>query len=367
MKYNRKLKILHFVYDHPDNPWVGGGGALRTWAVNNILSKRHDITVMCGAFPEALNQEKPFKVSFLGKAKNYLESRLKFIWQSRSIDFKPYDIIVEEFSYYAPIFSRFSKKPAVTIIQSNHGFKALNYHPFYGWISIITQYFLLPQRKSVILVSEHLRSAISHKTLISIIPQGADIPDNLPSDSQDYVLYLGRLDVQIKGLDILIKAWSQIPSNLSDTFPLYIAGGGDEDKVFELINLTGAKNVRLIGRLDHNDAMAAIRKAVFLCVPSRMEGSPVVIYEAFALGKPIIGNSIPALKDVVPHGKAGILVPLENSLAFKRAIEMLLTDAKLRLHLSKGAAQLGKEFNWDKIAEKQEEFYFKTANIFYNK
>ena len=177
------MKILHFCYDHPDNPWVGGGGAGRTWHVNKYLSKKHDITVLCGGFPGAVQKGEPFHVSFLGSAKKYVESRLKYVWNSRRVDTSSYDLVVEEFSYYAPIFSRFRGKPAVTIIQSNHGLSALGFHPVYGVVSLISQYLVLPYRKNVIIVSEHLRPAVNKAVCTATIGQGAEIPEELPPAS----------------------------------------------------------------------------------------------------------------------------------------------------------------------------------------
>ena len=349
------MKILHFCYDHPDNPWVGGGGAGRTWHVNKYLSRKHDITVLCGGFPGAVQKGEPFHVSFLGSAKKYVESRLKYVWNSRRVDTSCYDLVVEEFSYYAPIFSRFRGKPAVTIIQSNHGLSALGFHQVYGVVSLISQYLVLPYRKNVIIVSEHLRPAVNKAVCTATIGQGAEIPEELPPASEDYVLFLGRLDFKIKGLDMLIKAWASIPSD-KRKIPLVIAGGGDDAKVKDYIRQVGAENIVLIGSLNHFEALSYIRKAAFVCVPSRMEGSPLVVYESLALGKPIIGTSIPSIRALLNHNENGILVSPEDSEALAQAILVLFDDTK-RKTLMKGAKKAGEKFSWKNIAEKQETFY----------
>ena len=355
----KRLRILQLIYDHPDNPWCGGGGAGRTWAINSILSERHNITTFCGSFPGAKLQDNPFKIRFFGNAKHYIESRVKFMWGSRRLDTSPYDLIVEEFSYYAPIFSRFSTRPIVTVLQGRHGFKALQYRGLFGLISLISEYVVLKMRRSVVIVSDHLRSVVHPKAHIIVIGQGASIPADLPPTSEEYILFLGRLDIWHKGIDILIDAWSHLNS-IDKAFPLVIAGGGDSAKVKELINRKGAEDVHLIGRLEHSQALYAINKAAFLCMPSRMEGSPLVLYEAFALGKPVIGTSIPALKGLIPHGIAGLQVPPEDPKALADAIETLIGDPAMRSRLARGALEIGKEYNWGKIAEKQEEFYWRT-------
>ncbi|MBN1625854.1 MAG: glycosyltransferase family 4 protein [Deltaproteobacteria bacterium] len=358
-----RLRILQLIYDHPDNPWCGGGGAGRAWAINNILAHHHDITVLCGGFPNAKPQDNPFKVRFFDKAKAYVESRVKFMQESRKIDPKPYDLVVEEFSYYAPIFSRFSCRPLVTILHGTHGLNALRYRGLYGILSMVSEYLLLPRRRSVIVVSEHLRPSVKRADRVLVIGQGAEIPDNLLPATEEYVLFIGRLDVWHKGLDTLINAWSRLPLD-PPSMPLYIIGGGDQKKIRTLINSAGADNIFILGRLDHAGAMSAIRKAAFLCMPSRMEGSPLVLYEAFALGKPVIASSIPAFDGLVQHEVNGLLVSPENPYELAKAIGKMIADVDLRSHLSRGAFEKGKEFNWDKIAEMQEKFYLETVEGF---
>jgi glycosyltransferase involved in cell wall biosynthesis len=353
---NRKLRILHFIYDHPDNPWCGGGGARRTWEINSILASRHDITVFCGGFPGAVPQEEPFKVRFLGKSRNYIESRLKFMVKSHGLNVEKYDLVVEDFSAYSPTFPLVSDQPLVTILHLYHKMQALRNRGLFGLIAIASERVLLSRRQSVITVSEHLRPALNSDARVEVIGQGVNIPTGMPPSAEDYVLFLGRLDIRHKGLDILVQAWAQLPPELC-AMPLYIAGGGAEAQIRALVQESGARNVHLIGRLNHTEALSTLNRAAFLCMPSRIEGSPLVIAEAFALGKPVIVSSIPALKALVPHGIAGLHVSPEDSYLLSKDIEKLLTDSALRRQLAKGARELGSKYSWEEVAKKQEAFY----------
>lgn len=359
MKSREKLKILHFVYDHPENPWCGGGGAGRTWAINNYLSKKHDITILCGGFPGARPQDTPGKVRFLGKANSYVASRIKFILNSRKIKADSYDLVVEEFSYYAPIFSRFPGAPMVSILHGQHGLSAIRSRGIYGFVSLISEYLLLPQRKSIIIVSEHLRPAVPKDAKVTVIGLGTNIPDSLQPSTEEYVLFLGRLDIWHKGLDTLIRAWAKIPQQFR-TLPLHIVGGGNEKKVRALIKQTSAKDVYLTGRVDHDKVMDVINRAAFVCMPSRMEGFGLVAAEALSVGKPVIVSEIPSLRKIIPKNIAGLHVPVNDFEALSLAIQNLLSDLKFRKSLAKGALQNGRKFRWDKIAEEQERFYLET-------
>jgi len=354
---NRKLRILHFIYDHPDNPWCGGGGARRTWEINSILASRHDITVFCGGFPGAVPQEEPFKVRFLGNANSYIESRLKYILGSISVDAGTYDLVIEDFSAYAPVFPKLKNHTRVTILHAYYGLSALRYRGLCGLIAVFGERILLPSRSFGIAVSQSLREKTLRSTgKWAVIGQGVDLPPNLSPSSEEYILFLGRLDIRVKGIDLLLEAWSLIPKR-KRTLPLYIAGGGDQETIISTIAEKGLTDIRLLGRLDYLSAMATINRAAFVCMPSRSEGFGLVAAEALALGKPMIVSSIPALEALVPDGIAGLHVPPEDPNLLSKAIEKLLTDSALRRQLAKGARELGSKCSWKEIAERQEAFY----------
>ena len=350
------MRILHLCYDHPDNPWCGGGGAGRTWQVNRLLAARHDITVCCGAFPGAGPRGEPFRVRVLGRARRYVESRLAYIFHSRRLDLRPYDLVVEEFSYYAPVFARFAGRPVVTILQGRHGMDALRARGVYGLVSLVSEYLLLPRRRAVIIDSPHLAGALHPAARTAVIGLGTDPPPDLPPRGEDQVLFVGRLDVWHKGIDTLIAAWAGL-DGAARRWPLVLVGGGDAAAVAELVRRHGAADVILRGRVDHADVLRAMRRAAFVVMPSRMEGFGLVAAEALAAGAPAIVSAIPSLAAIVPHGEAGLQVPPADPAALCRAMGRLATDDALRRRLAAGAARIGVRFSWREIAAAQEVFY----------
>jgi len=355
----RRLRILQLIYDHPENPWCGGGGAGRAWAINRVLADRHDITVCCGHFPGAGEKNEPFAVRFMGSASRYAQSRLAFMWHSARMDFSSYDLVVEEFSHYAPVISRFGGRPVVSVLQGRHGMNALRSRGVYGVVSLFSEYVLLPGRRALVLVSEHLRSAVNPAAQTVVIGQGVDLPDPPPPSGSDYVLFLGRLDIWHKGIDTLVAAWSRL-SHGERRMPLVIAGGGDMAPVQRMLADAGVTDARLTGKLSHAEALAVISRAAFLVMPSRMEGSPLVLYEALALGKPVIGSAIAPIAALLPDGRAGITVPPDAPGRLAEAMRHLLNNLERLTELSKGAAYTGRDFTWIRRAEEQEDFYYRV-------
>ena len=99
-------------------------------------------------------------------------------------------------------------------------------------------------------------------------------------------------------------------------------------------------------------------------MPSRFEGWGISAIEAAACGKPVIGTDIPGLKDAIIDKKTGILVESENSDELAVAIDTLLENEKLRNELGLNGKKWAKNFQWEDIAEKQEQFYKDTVNLY---
>jgi glycosyltransferase involved in cell wall biosynthesis len=84
--------------------------------------------------------------------------------------------------------------------------------------------------------------------------------------------------------------------------------------------------------------LAAWLKRAEVCVSSsRWEGSPLVVIEAMALGRPIVAT-FEAGAEILADGKEALLVPADDPLALARAVERLIKDSALSRRLGKNAA-----------------------------
>ena len=345
----------------PKNPWCGGGGAIRTWKINTLLAQRgHEITLCCGNFPGAKISigNEPFEVRFLGEATNYIESRLKFVAYSATVSAGNYDIVVEDFSAYAPVFPRLQGAPRITVLHSFYGLGALRMNGILGIFSLLSEFLILKRRENVILVSPHLKQAVPRAENIEIIGQGVDVPVDLPPPTEEFVLYLGRIDIEVKGLDLLLKGWSMIAPH-HRKFPLFIVGGGHQneiDRLKRMIHALGLKDVILKGRVSHEEGMRYINRASFVVMPSRSEGFGLVAAEVLRLRKPIIVSDIPSLKAIINN--YGVIVRKADVKQLSESMKQLILNEQYRRHLS---ASIGmkdfKRFEWSYIVRQTENFY----------
>jgi glycosyltransferase involved in cell wall biosynthesis len=154
----------------------------------------------------------------------------------------------------------------------------------------------------------------SFKKKVSFIPQGINpIKYQNRVISENFLLFVGRLDFVQKGLDILLASLKLI-SDLQ--IPLVIVGGGDQKRLAALISKYEVNDLVIYkGRVSHEETINFFAQSYFLCLPSRYEGWPLVCVESYAFGKPVLGTDIPGLRDVVIPGETGILVPCDNSVA----------------------------------------------------
>ncbi len=88
------------------------------------------------------------------------------------------------------------------------------------------------------------------------------------------------------------------------------------------------------------------------------EGTPTILVEGAAMGKPIVTTDFPGCREVVEHGVNGLLVPPNDTLALTCAVEKLLDSPKLRGQFADaGRRRAVAEFDESKINARFMELY----------
>lgn len=351
------MKILHCIYDHIRNPWVGGGGATRVHEIYRRLSDRHEITVICGRYPGARNyKEENVAYAFVGTGlNNYVLSTFCYAFRAHGYlkaHKDKFDVIVEDFAPYNPLFSFREKRKAIVQLHQKEGVQHLKKYFIFGGVFMLME-SLYPKRfaYAVTETSEALKKFGLGPSAVAI-PNGFDpiLLAEGPVDG-DYVLFLGRFDVRQKGLDTLSEALELT------RLRLVIAGGGkDEGKVRRLFGkAAGPGRAEFAGFVSGREKTDLLRKCMFMVMPSRYEGQPVTVSEAAACGKTVLVSDIPELKYAVDAGfgmsfKTGAPKDLAEKMAF------LLHNGPLRRKMGVRARQYARNFTWDKIAEEYEKY-----------
>ena len=99
-------------------------------------------------------------------------------------------------------------------------------------------------------------------------------------------------------------------------------------------------------------------------LPSLFEGTPNVALESMASGVPVVATNVADNAYVVPDGRAGFIVELNDEVAMADQLGRLLTDKALRSSMSQAArAWVLQEFSCARLAEKTLAIYREAVQM----
>jgi glycosyltransferase involved in cell wall biosynthesis len=100
--------------------------------------------------------------------------------------------------------------------------------------------------------------------------------------------------------------------------------------------------------------VAAFDLSVF---PSLWEGTPLTVFEALAMGKPIVATDADGLLDVLTHDRDARIVPRRNAEALAREIVWAIDRPEDRRRLGEGARLSGRAYDIASFVRKMERLY----------
>jgi L-malate glycosyltransferase len=145
-----------------------------------------------------------------------------------------------------------------------------------------------------------------------------------PGGEQSAVVgFAGRLTPE-KGADVFLRAASLVARVVPEARFVVIGDGRLRRELEALAGDLGLleERVRFLGFRD--DAADVIAGLDILAVPSRSEGTPLVVGEAMAAGVPVVVSRIGGLPDQVTHRATGLVVDPEDPEGLATALVSLL-------------------------------------------
>ncbi|GEL17312.1 glycosyltransferase family 4 protein [Pseudonocardia asaccharolytica] len=348
-----RADVVLSIYDDLGNPHYGGGGAVVVARIAARLARDHRVTVYAGSYRGSRSQLRDgvryvfLPVGWAGPRAGQLLFAL--LLPLVALVHRP-GVWVESLTppFSASLLPVVARCPVVGLVQMLSGADmARRYRlPF----PVVERWGLALYRHFVVLNEtdgQAVRRA-NPRARVTLIPNGVDLPPVDPAGygRGRYALFLGRIEVQQKGLDLLFDALGPQPP-----LPVVVAGGGppaQEARLRELVRGAAPDRVRLPGRVDGAVKEALLRDCAFLVVPSRYETFCLSALEAMAHGKPVVHFDLPRLAWIGPG--CGIAVPAFDVAALGAALARLAADEPLRARLGRGARARSADFGWDAAA-----------------
>lgn len=230
---------------------------------------------------------------------------------------------------------------------------------------------------------ENLRSLVSSRGNIEIIPCGTDI-DHFGSISyerareklgfspkENVIFYIGRFDPR-KGIETLVRAVANSQLKGKDPLRLIIGGayragqsdGQEKERISEIVEELGLNDItEFPGRIADEDLPTYFAAADVCVVPSHYEPFGLVPIEAMASGTPVVGSAVGGLNFTVVSEETGLLVPPKDNAAFTEAIDRILSNPQWRNQLGENARKrMETEFSWEGVTSQLSDLYSRIIN-----
>lgn len=160
-----------------------------------------------------------------------------------------------------------------------------------------------------------------------------------------------------KGIDTGIRALPALRREIPDATYVVVGDGPDTGRLRELARrLRVSEAVRFLGRVDDAEVIDALRACDAFALLSResrpdVEGFGLVLLEAGACGRPVLGARSGGIPDAVADGESGLLIPPDDPAATAQALRRLLGDPALALRLGRGGRRRARDvLSWDHAA-----------------
>ncbi len=213
------------------------------------------------------------------------------------------------------------------------------------------------------------QSVTSFGRPIEVVPNGVSVrvdPEDVAAaraeldvpDSTELVVAVGNIRPH-KGHQTLLEAASIIKEKRPQALIVSIGGEkwpGDLERLRSTAEAMGiTETIRFLGRKEN--AREYIAAADVFVNPSDIEGLPLAVLEAMALGRPIAATAVGGVPGVIRDRETGLLVDPKDPIGLAFATVKLLEDEGLRLGLGSAAAEAAREHGLEPMVRAFEKIY----------
>jgi D-inositol-3-phosphate glycosyltransferase len=178
---------------------------------------------------------------------------------------------------------------------------------------------------------------------ISYSPPGVDAARFCPlpnrgGEAKPYILCVGRLDDPRKNVELVLKAFQQLPPSLSHVNLVTAGAGRPSPEYWAQVEALGlSRRINHVHRPDADDLVKLFQHAAALALASDEEGFGMVVIEAMSCGVPVVATRCGGPDGIISDGEDGFLVPLNDATSMADRLSILCSDAALNVRMGQAA------------------------------
>jgi len=336
-------------------------------------------TIRLKAGPEAfVPRDKIF-----GYTGEFLDNLLRFQeWEGVQ-----YSLVHTNYWISAWVGMQWKKRQSIPQVHTYHSLGAVKYQsveaiPMIAGTRLDVEKAVLETAERTVATSpqekDHMRSLVSSKGHIQIIPCGTDIQRfgaidrtqarlELGWNPDDKIIfYVGRFDPR-KGIETLVRAVGCSQIRHDPQVKLIIGGGSrpgqsdgiERERIEAIVDELGMRDITTFTGRISDELLSVYYTAADVCVvPSHYEPFGLVAIEAMACSTPVIASDVGGLQFTVVPEETGLLAPPKDEVAFAEAIDRILSHPDWRNQLGQRARRRVEEkFSWDGVAHQLSDLY----------
>lgn len=336
-------------------------------------------TIRLKAGPEAfVPRDKIF-----GYTGEFLDNLLRFQeWEGVQ-----YSLVHTNYWISAWVGMQWKKRQSIPQVHTYHSLGAVKYQsveaiPMIAGTRLDVEKAVLETAERTVATSpqekDHMRSLVSSKGHIQIIPCGTDIQRfgaidrtqarlELGWNPDDKIIfYVGRFDPR-KGIETLVRAVGCSQIRHDPQVKLIIGGGSrpgqsdgiERERIEAIVDELGMRDITTFTGRISDELLSVYYTAAGVCVvPSHYEPFGLVAIEAMACSTPVIASDVGGLQFTVVPEETGLLAPPKDEVAFAEAIDRILSHPDWRNQLGQRARRRVEEkFSWDGVAHQLSDLY----------
>jgi len=208
-------------------------------------------------------------------------------------------------------------------------------------------------------VAARLRREGVARSRITVVPNGLDLsafsPRVLPSALRRVAMVANLRPG--KGHDTLVEASTILLRRFPDAHFDLVGDGSERARLEEMMASRGVGGAFTFAGHVENVAQRLHQADVFT-LPSESEAFPNAVLEAMASGLPVVASDVGGIRELVQHGRSGLLVPPRNPLALADAIGRLMAaPLDARAFAANGRELVEARYSFDRMVASIEHLY----------